>query len=474
MRVLVTIANYGTGNDGYLKQVLDEYRGMRGRLDIDLVVTSNVAKELGADVEVIVGLPTKNPRSLPFAHKQIFADRRSRYDLFTYVEDDILITRRNIEALLKSNEILAENEYAGFLRTERDAAGRIYFPDVHRQYHWEAGSVCQRGGRTFAIFSNEHSGCYILTRQQLDRAIASGGFLVPFHEGRYEPLESAATDPFTQCGFRKLVCISHLDDFIVPHLSNKYAGKECISAEEFYRQIEALPGISRNGKPKATLFPVETRVYHTHWSKNFYEPVQSKLIELVPEGTRRALSVGCGWGETEKALIDRGIQVKAIPIDSVIAVNAESRGVEIVYTDFSGARTALAKERFDCILFSNVLHLVEKPAELLGQFSELLAPGGTVVVSAPNVTMTRLLARRYRFGTAAIPKGYDKSGMHATTAPRVRNWLRKAGLKPIRTTYDIVEEGKIKADELSLGLAQPVLGSNLYVAAQQPAGARKS
>jgi len=467
MKALVTIANYGTGNDRYLKQVLDEYRGMRGNLDIDLVVTSNVAKELGADVEVIVGLPTKNPRSLPFAHKQIFAERRSRYDLFTYVEDDILITQRNIEAFLESTKILAENEYAGFFRTERDASGRIYFPDVHRQYHWDAGSVCSRGGRTFAFFSNEHSGCYILTRDQLDRAIASGGFLVPFHEGRYEPLESAATDPFTQCGFRKLVCISHLEDFIVPHLSNKYAGKECLSAEEFYRQIKALPAVCNNGKPKSTLFPVETRLYHTHWSKNFYEPVQNKLIELVPEGTCTVLSVGCGWGETEKALIDRGIQVKAIPIDSVIAVNAESRGVEIVYTDMARARATLGTERFDCILFSNVLHLVEKPDELLGQFSELLAPGGTMIASAPNVTMVRLLARRYRFGQAAIPKGYAKSGMHATTAPRVRNWFRKAGLTPTKTAYDIVEEGKRTADELSMGLAQPILGSNVYIAASK-------
>lgn len=473
MKTLVVIANYGMGNDRYLARVLDEFRGMRPEMDVDLVVTSNIPKSLGADVEVVVGLPTKNPRSLPFAHKQIFADRRSMYDLFIYVEDDILITRRNIEAFLQANAILPEKEYAGFIRTERDPAGRIYFPDVHKQYHWDAGSVCQRGGRTFAFFTNEHSGCYVLTRDQLDGAIASGGFLVPFHEGRYEPLESAATDPFTQCGIRKLICISHLDDFIVPHLSNKYAGKDCLAAEEFQMQIRALPAISRNGKPKATLFPVETRVYHTHWSKSFYEPRQEKLIDLIPDGTRTVLSVGCGWGETEKALIERGMKVKAVPIDSVVAVNAESRGVEMVYADAAQARRALGDERFDAILFSNVMHLVEKPSEFVGTFAELLSPGGTVVVSAPNVTTMRLLARRYRFGKTAIPNGYETSGMHTTTAPRVRNWLRKAGLKPIRTTYDITEQAKIRADELSLGLAQPVLGSNLYVAAQRPAEARK-
>ncbi len=463
MKLLVTIANYGTGNDQYLTQVLNEYRSMRKNLGVDLLVTSNVQKNLGKDVELAVGLPTPNPRSLPFAHKKIFAERRSSYDLFIYVEDDILITQRNIEAFLRMTQILPKDEYAGFFRTERDASGRIYFPDVHRQYHWDAGSVCERGGHTFAFFTNEHSGCYILTREQLDRAIASGGFLVPFHEGKYEPLESAATDPFTQCGFRKLICISHLDDFIVPHLSNKYAGKQCISAEEFQIQLQALPRISRNGKPKTTLFPVETRVYHTHWSKDFYETRQEKLLELVPKSANRILSVGCGWGETERALIERGATVKAVPIDSVIAVNAAARGVEIVYGDAAQAREALANERFDCILFSNVLHLTAQPVDFLSRFTELLAPGGTVVASAPNLTLLRLLARRQRFGEAAIPKGYDISGMHSTNGRVMRQWFRQAGLKPLKTVYEIIEQEKRRADELSLGLAQPMLGSNVCV-----------
>lgn len=461
MRILVTIANYGTGNDKYLARVLDEYREMREH--VDLVVTSNIPKDLGKDVEVIVGLPTKNPRSLPFAHKQIFADRKQNYDLFIYVEDDILITQRNIDAFLRMAEILPPNEYAGFFRTETDSAGKIYFPDVHRQYHWDAGSVCSRGDRTFAFFTNEHSGCYILTRDQLDRAIASGGFLVPFHEGQYEPLESAATDPFTQCGFRKLICISHLDEFVVPHLSNKYVGKECLSKDEFYLQMRALPGISNNGKPKATLFPVQTKLYHTHWSKNFYEPCQDQLIDLVPPGTRSVLSVGCGWGETEKRLIEKGLRVKAIPIDSVIAVNAEARGVEIVYGDAGQAREKLGSERFDCILLSNVLHLVREPVEFMANFAELISSEGCLIASVPNLSRLRLLARRLRFGKTANPRDYESSGMHASTGRLLRRWFRQAGLRPDRIVYEIAEEGKRPADALAWGLAKPVLGSNVYL-----------
>ncbi len=133
--------------------------------------------------------------------------------------------------------------------------------------------------------------------------------------------------------------------------------------------------------------------------------------------------------------------MKAIPIDSVIAVNAEARGVEIVYGDAEEAREQLDSERFDCILFSNVLHLVRDPAEFLSRFAELLAPEGRVIASVPNLSRVRLLARRLRFGKTANPKNYESSGMHvsygalaapvvpASGAPSGQNCLRNHGTR---------------------------------------------
>ena len=69
---------------------------------VDIVVTSNISRELGPDVQVIVGLPDNNPLALPFAHKKLFSERVDHYDLFIYSEDDILITKRNIEAFQPS------------------------------------------------------------------------------------------------------------------------------------------------------------------------------------------------------------------------------------------------------------------------------------------------------------------------------------------------------------------------------------
>ena len=106
------------------------------------------------------------------------------------------------------------------------------------------------GDFILAYFTNEHAACYLLTQKQLRNAIQSGGFLVSPHEGPYDLLCTAATDPYTQCGFKKMICISHLEDFIVPHLSSKYAGKLGVGDKDFLRQIESLYVSSvRDAKP---------------------------------------------------------------------------------------------------------------------------------------------------------------------------------------------------------------------------------
>jgi len=462
LKVLVAIANYGTGNDKFLSQVLGEFRAMP--YEVDIVVNTNIPKNLGPGVEVVVGFPAADPRSLPFAHKQIFADRSDKYDLFIYTEDDTLITKENIEAFLRVTAVLPENELAGFLRTEQRSDGAVFFPDVIFHYHWDVESIRRRGAYKFAFFSDEHSGSYILTKEQLRGAIASGGFLVPFYDEKYPPLETAATDPYTQCGFRKMMCISHFQDFILPHLSNKYAGNGItVAGEEFYRQLDALLALSQNGNHAKPLFPVETKLYHCHWSKWYYEPCQKQLIALVPKSANRVLSVGCGWGVTEKQLIDEGRHVTAIPIDPVIGACAQARGVEVVCGDLRAAIEKLGNKRFDCVLLSNVLHLVREPVEFLSPLAELLNPDGCIIASVPNVSWFRWVSREIRLrGHKANPESYEKSGMHVSTGRLLRHWFRGAGLRPIKSVYEVADK-KQSANALTAGIAKSLLASNVYI-----------
>src|SRR5581483_7258110 len=86
LRLLVAIASYGEKNLPFLRQVIQTYYGMD--FDVRVVVFSNCPKDLDTEVDVVVGLPTKNPWSLPFAHKEFFRKHVENYDLFAYSEDD--------------------------------------------------------------------------------------------------------------------------------------------------------------------------------------------------------------------------------------------------------------------------------------------------------------------------------------------------------------------------------------------------
>ena len=93
----------------------------------------------------------------------------------------------------------------------------------------------------------------MLTQNQLRRAINSGGFLVGPHQWKYHLPETAATDPYTQCGFTKVIPISHFDDFTVHHLPNKYVGKYGVDGPDLRAQLDTMLRIARGKSPALPL-----------------------------------------------------------------------------------------------------------------------------------------------------------------------------------------------------------------------------
>lgn len=462
LRVLVCIASYGKANDSYLAGLIGAYQALP--YSTRIVILSNVPKEAGADIEVVVGLPTRDPWSLPFGHKRILAARVNDYDLFIYSEDDTLITQRNIEAFCRVSDVLDDDEVAGFFRYELDADGQKFFPEVHRHYHWDIRSLRSRGAFTFAFFTNEHSACYILSRKQLQRAIESGGFLVAPHQGKYDLLVSAATDPYTNCGLTKLICISHFEDFLVHHLPNKYIGKVSLSERELYLQIDKLRRIEAGGDPAPPLLTDHPKFKASEFGKDYYEPAQRHLLTVIPASARSILSIGCGWGATEEVLVRSDKKVLAVPLDAVIGACAEARGIETVEGDLKQALAKVSGHKFDCIIVSNILHLFDDPASVVAVFTPILSAGGSVIISVPNVFSVSVMWRKLRRVESHRSLGdYSKSGVHLTSHWIIRQWLRSGGLR-VERFIDVVPQNHY-ADWRSLGVLKPILASQIVALA---------
>lgn len=158
----------------------------------------------------------------------------------------------------------------------------------------------------------------------------------------------------------------------------------------------------------ATLGPPFDALARTIQSRaGYYGKPRPEVAALVPESARDVLDVGCAGGGL-------GRTVKALRPD------ARVRGVEPVADAAAIARTVLddvavgtaesplpaAWPRPDCVIFSDVLEHTTDPWAVLRRWRADLAPGGTLVISLPNVAHESVLRqlRRGRFD-------YDDEGV---------------------------------------------------------------
>lgn len=428
VRVLVAIASYGEKNVEFLKKIIRDYRSMA--MDVHLVVNSEAQKNLDAGVKVIVGCPGRNPHSLPFAHKRIFAENLDRYDLFVYSEDDIGVKEQSIHAFLQATADLEPDEIAGYVRYEVGQGGTVSLPDVHGSFHWKPESVRSRGSYTVAEFTNEHAGFYILTQVQLRRAIASGKYLRDPYESRYSMLETAATDPYTCCGFRKVICISALEEFLIHHMPNRYIGVMGIPLTTFKEQIQTLKDIQRGIYRAIRLCEVEPKVLQRNWSKSYYEKPDQELLHMVPSDAATILSIGCGWGATEVILKQRGSHVTALPLDSVIGASVARQDIEVMSGTLAECSRSLGGRKFDCVLISNLLHLLPDPWSVLREYGKCVGHGGRLIIAGYNFDfLPYLLKRRLGKGDYGKLHDFDQSGVHPQGITTVKRELQCGGFQ---------------------------------------------
>jgi 2-polyprenyl-3-methyl-5-hydroxy-6-metoxy-1,4-benzoquinol methylase len=260
-----------------------------------------------------------------------------------------------------------------------------------------------------------------------------------------------------------LICISHLNDFLVHHLPNRYVGRLGLDAAHFEYQVQALLRIAVEGNTPSPLLDTRPEFKASHFGKNYYEPIRRDLVSLIPASARSVLSIGCGWGATEEHLAQSGKRVVAIPLDPVISACAEARGVELVQGDLKMALARLSGESFDCLLISNILHLVQNPSEILASFASLLSDKAIVIAAVPNLRRLPVLWRKLcGVESHRFLGDYARSGVHFTSRGTVRKWLRRAGLRVDRF-IDVLPKRAEAVCRGTLGLMTPLLSSEIVV-----------
>jgi SAM-dependent methyltransferase len=463
--LLIAIASYGTAQDNYLEKLLAEYRNLR--MPSSVVVLSNQFKPVRG-AEVIVGLPSSDPYSLPFAHRKLFAENAEKFDLYVYTEDDTLLSEKHIEAFLDVQAKLEKNEIPGFLRSETSPEGKRYITSIHHHFRWLPDTVVRRDGEIFAQLSNQHSGCFIATREQLRIAIASGGFLVEPRSRVYGMLETAASDIYTQCGLRRLLCISRIHEFIVPHLANKYYSQMGVCYEELAIQAKTLGDLYQKGNWRGSLFNPQTKAPGFRWSKNLYDKPDEELLRTVPPSVKNLLSIGSGSGANEEWLRKNGIDVCAVPVDAVFGEALRSRGIRTVEGPLDKIIESMKGERFDMILISGMLHLVNNPVNWLTKLGRLLSPEGILIADVCNTSSPLSWLRDWRDGQGrTFSPNHESIGAHYVNARRLRSWCRSSGLEVIQIIPLIGSTRRI-VRQIGRGPLKAALSERFILKARRP------
>ena len=155
----------------------------------------------------------------------------------------------------------------------------------------------------------------------------------------------------------------------------------------------------------------------------------SVILSRLGDGRgRRALDVGAADGFLAERLTAQGWSVTALERDPELAARARGRCKEVVVADLESA-LPLLHGPFDAIVYGDVLEHLSDPRAVLGALDQALAPGGTVIVSVPNVAhlwvRLSLLAGRFDYADRGI---LDRTHLRFFTRRTLLELLRGAGL----------------------------------------------
>lgn len=118
------------------------------------------------------------------------------------------------------------------------------------------------------------------------------------------------------------------------------------------------------------------------------ERERPEISRRLPAGELRILDAGCGAGGLGLA---RGRnpawEVVGIERDPFLAARARATGARVLEGDLLEVlpEVAAGGERFDAVVFADVLEHLAEPVEALAQARRAVKPGGLLVVSVPNV-----------------------------------------------------------------------------------------
>jgi SAM-dependent methyltransferase len=148
---------------------------------------------------------------------------------------------------------------------------------------------------------------------------------------------------------------------------------------------------------------------HLHTLDPNYAPIG--LLEMVNPAPKRVLDLGCFCGGSGRWLKQHFPDCEVIGIEmldkaATIAAQTYDRVISGTFEEVDFAAEGLKVGSFDAIIAADVLEHIYNPWKALQRLKPLLAPGGAIYVSIPNVrnlnVLSALASGQWRYQGAGI------------------------------------------------------------------------
>lgn len=172
-------------------------------------------------------------------------------------------------------------------------------------------------------------------------------------------------------------------------------------------------------------------------SADYFAHARKEIAPLLPPQCGRVLEIGCGSGATLGWLRrdQRASCTVGVEISEAAAQSARAHADEVYCLDFERVELPVESRQFDVILCLDVLEHMVNPWLVVDRLvSQYLAPGGTLIVSLPNVrhhsvVLPLLFQGRWDYQDAGL---LDRTHLRFFTRDTAIRLLSHPWLEPVR------------------------------------------
>jgi 2-polyprenyl-3-methyl-5-hydroxy-6-metoxy-1,4-benzoquinol methylase len=185
-------------------------------------------------------------------------------------------------------------------------------------------------------------------------------------------------------------------------------------------------------------------VIHLHEKRYEYlEEINEGILRQFPVNNAAekpsVLDAGCGSGALSEAIRKKGYSVWGIEAVAPVAEKAKARITNVIIsdlTDLAAVTRAIGQQKFDYIVFSDVLEHLYDPFTILKGYLLFLKPGGQVMVSVPNVAVwtnrIKLLFGVFNYADTGV---MDRTHVRFFTFKSAKQLVAATGCSIVKVDY---------------------------------------